>query len=230
MTDSTPSLGILMLKTRFPRILGDIGNSQTWPFPVLYQVIDDATVGRVVNAEPPVELIDAFVDASQQMIDAGAAAITTSCGFMVPLQAELSQRLPVPVMTSSLQQIPMVQTSLPKDKKVGVITINAEQLTSTHLTAAGATADTPIVGVEPDSELYRVIHRDLTMLNVAAAKDSVVAAGEKLLAQAPDIGAIVLECTNMAPYANALRDKFGLPVYDIISLINWWHGGFINRT
>lgn len=230
MTDTPPSLGILMLKTRFPRILGDIGNSQTWPFPVHYQVIDGATVGRVVNAEPPVELLDAFVDASQQMIDAGAVAITTSCGFMVPFQVELSQRLPVPVMTSSLLQIPMVQASLPADKKVGVITINAEQLTSTHLTAAGAAADTPVIGVKADSELYRVIHRDLTMLNVAAAKDSVVAAGEELLTQAPDIGAIVLECTNMAPYANALRDKFGLPVYDIVSLINWWHGGFINRA
>jgi hypothetical protein len=29
-------VGILMLETKFPRIPGDMGNGQTWPFPVLY--------------------------------------------------------------------------------------------------------------------------------------------------------------------------------------------------
>ncbi|MEC4688215.1 MAG: aspartate/glutamate racemase family protein, partial [Nitrospirota bacterium] len=104
-----------MLNTRFPRPPGDIGNPETWPFPVRYEVVEPATVGRVVTADPPVDLLLApFVAAGERLVAAGARAITTSCGFLALFQAELTQALPVPVMTSSLIQVPMVQASLPR--------------------------------------------------------------------------------------------------------------------
>ncbi len=34
----------------------------------------------------------------------------------------------------------------------------------------------------------------------------------------PEIGPIVLECTNMPPYARAVADVTGRPVYDITTL------------
>ena len=49
-----------------------------------------------------------------------------------------------------------------------------------------------------------------------------IAAGRRLLAKAPNVGAIVLECTNMAPYAKALSKAVRLPVFDIIGLLDWW--------
>jgi hypothetical protein len=39
----------------------------------------------------------------------------------------------------------------------------------------------------------------------------------------------VLECTNMPPYAAALREALGLPVYDIYSMISWFHAGLRPR-
>ena len=36
------SIGILMLEARFPRIVGDMGNAHTWPFPVCYKVVKGA--------------------------------------------------------------------------------------------------------------------------------------------------------------------------------------------
>ena len=228
---TAPLLGILMLNTRFPRPPGDIGNPETWPFPVRYEVVEPATVGRVVTADPPVDLLLApFVAAGDHLVAAGARAITTSCGFLALFQAELTQALPVPVMTSSLIQVPMVQAWLPRGKRVGVITIDAGRLSPTHLASAGIPPDTPVAGVEHGNELHRIIMADLDELDATAAEADVFAAGDALVAEAPDVGAVVFECTNMAPYACSLSARLGLPVYDIVTLITWLYGGHRPRS
>ncbi len=228
---SDPLLGILMLNTRFPRPPGDIGNPETWPFRVAYETVEAATVARVVNADPPVDLLLApFIAAGTRLVAAGAKAVTTSCGFLALFQAELAAALPVPVMTSSLQQAALVQASLPRGRRVGVVTISAAELGPGHLAAAGVPAGTPVVGIDDGRELHRIIMADLEELDTAAAEADVLAAGVELVAQAPDVGAVVLECTNMAPYARALSQRLGLPVYDIVSLVTWLHGGLSPRA
>jgi hypothetical protein len=42
-----------------------------------------------------------------------------------------------------------------------------------------------------------------------------------LVRQHPDVGAIVLECTNMAPYAYVVQEVTRLPVFDIQTLMNF---------
>ena len=82
-------LGILMLEARFARIPGDMGNAETWPFPVLYRVIRGADPERVVRngAEG---LMDAFIEGARDLVDLGAEAITTNCGFLSIFQTEIS--------------------------------------------------------------------------------------------------------------------------------------------
>ena len=221
--DTGPTLGILMLNTRFPRPAGDIGNPVTFPYPVNYAVIEPATVDRIVTAEGPSgEVMDAFVDAAHGLVEEGVGALTTSCGFMAIAQRELTGRCRVPVISSSLCQIPLVQATLPAGKRVGVITIDSRQLTAAHFVGVGAPTDLPIEGVEDGRELARVIQNDLESLDVRQAEADVIDAGRRLLAKAPEVGAIVLECTNMAPYAQTLASTLGLPVYDIIGLLGWW--------
>jgi len=224
------AIGILMLKTRFPRPPGDIGNPATWPFPVRYAVVEPATVARVVNPEPPFDLlVEPFTAAAEELVAAGCAAITTSCGFLVLLQAALAARLPVPVATSSLLQVPLLQAALGPGRRVGIISIHAERLSRRHLAAAGVAADTPVVGTEGGRELTRVILADAPELDTAAAEADVLAAGEALIDKAPEVAAVVLECTNMAPYAAALAAHIGRPVYDIVDLVNWLHAGLAPR-
>jgi hypothetical protein len=226
-----PSLGILMLKTRFPRPPGDVGNPDTWPFPILRHVVDAATVERVVNADPPIDLLlEPFIAGGRALIDAGAAAITTTCGFLALFQDELTKALPVPVLTSSLQQAPLVQLSLPRNKRLGIVTIHAGNLGPRHLAAAGIDPDIPIAGTEQGEELSRIILADLEELDMAKAEADVLAAGDALAAKAPDLGAVVLECANMAPYARALGRRLGVPVYDIVTMMTWFHGGLAPRV
>ena len=222
-------LGILMLEAKFPRIPGDMGNAGTWPFPVLYRVVRGATPERVVlNAAAG--LLDDFLAAAADLVHDVAEAITTNCGFLSLFQTELAAHVRVPVATRALIQVPWVQAMLPHGKRGGVITVSAGSLTPGHLAAVGVPPDTPFVGTEDGREFFRVLIRgEKQDMDVALAAADILDAGRTLVSRHPDIGAIVLECTNMPPYAFALREALGVPVYDIYSLITWLHAGLRPR-
>jgi hypothetical protein len=223
-------LGILMLEARFPRIPGDMGNATTWPFPVLYRVVRGATPERVV-LQGAAGLLDDFLAAASELVEHGAEAITTNCGFLSLFQAELAAHVRVPVATSALIQVPWVQAMLPPERRVGIITVSAGSLTQRHLAAAGVPPDTPFVGTENGREFFRVLIRNESQdMDIGRAAADILDAGRALVSRHPDVGAIVLECTNMPPYAFALREALGMPVFDIYSLITWLHAGLRPRT
>ena len=218
-------LGILMLEARFPRIPGDMGNAGTWPFPVLYRVVRGASPERVVM-EGARGLLPDFLDAASELVRLGAEAITTNCGFLSLFQREIAAHAGVPVATSSLMQVPWVQATLPPGKRVGLLTVCAATLTPAHLAAAGVPEDTPVVGTEHGQEFFRVLIRaESDDMDIDLAEQDILEAGRALVARHPDVGAVVLECTNMPPYTAALRRALGVPVYDIYSMINWFYAG-----
>jgi len=221
-------VGILMLEAQFPRIPGDMGNGLTWPFPVLYRVVRGASPARVVYDKAE-GLLDRFLDAAADLVRLGADGITTTCGFLSLYQREIAAHVGVPVATSSLMQIPLVERLLPPGRRVGVVTVSAASLTREHLVAAGADPDTPVVGTDDGREFTRVMLHDEPRLDAAAAELDILEAGERLVAQHGDIGAVVLECTNMVPYAAALSAHLRLPVYSIYTFVTWFHAGLSPR-
>ena len=221
-------VGILMLETRFPRIPGDMGNAETWPFPVLYKVVPGASPRRVVCAKAE-GLLDAFLGAAGALVRLGADGITTTCGFLSLYQREISAHVGVPVATSSLMQIPVIERVLPPGKRVGVLTVSAANLTEEHLLAAGADPATPVVGTDNGSEFTRVMINDEERLDVAAAERDILAAGDTLVTGHREVGAVLLECTNMVPYARALAERLRLPVFSISTSVTWVHGGLVPR-
>ncbi len=190
------TVGILILDTRFPRIPGDVGNAATFPFPVRYHRVS------------------------------GAGAITTSCGFLVKYQQELAAAVRVPVFTSSLLMVPLVHRLLPAGRRVGIMTVNAAALGPEHLRGAGITNEIPIAvaGLETEKEFTRVLLGDELELDVDAAREEHVRVARRLASDYPDVGAIVLECTNMPPYTADIQRETGLPVFDIVSLVTLIHG------
>ena len=221
-------VGILMLEARFPRIPGDMGNALTWPFPVLYRVVRGASPERVVRRRAE-GLLDAFVEAGRGLVADGADGITTNCGFLSLFQAELAEALDVPVATSALMQAALIQATLPPGRRVAVLTVSAESLTPDHLAAAGVPEGAPVAGTEAGTELTRVILGDAPRLDVEAARRDVVEAARALVARHPETGAILLECTNMAPYAADVSAATGLPVHSIHDFICWFQAGLAPR-
>jgi aspartate/glutamate racemase len=221
-------VGILMLEARFPRIPGDMGNAETWPFPVLYKVVPGASPRRVV-CDKAQGLLAEFLTAADELVRLGADGITTTCGFLSLYQREIAAHVGVPVATSSLMQIPFIERVLPPGKRVGVLTISAASLTGEHLRAAGADPATPVVGTDNGSEFTRVIINDEERLDVAAAERDILAAGDKLVASHQGIGAVLLECTNMVPYARALSERLRLPMFSIYTFVTWFQSGLVPR-
>ena len=217
------SVGILMLEARFPRILGDMGHAGTWDFPVLYKVVRNASPDRVVRKGAE-GLLDAFVEAAKELEADGADGITTNCGFLSLYQAELTKAVGIQVLTSSLMQVPVVNALLGQSKRAGVLTISGSTLTPAHLTAAGAPKDTPI-GTTEGSHFSDAILNDAFELDPIVAESDNVEAAQEMVQHYPDMGAIVLECTNMTPYAGAIRAATGLPVFSMVSFVNWFQSG-----
>jgi len=218
------AVGILMLDTQFPRIPGDMGNASTFPFPVRYQRVEGADPDLVVR-RGAAGLLPAFIEGAQRLQHEGVGAITTNCGFLVKFQRELAAAVRVPVFTSSLLLVPLVHRLLPPGRRVGIMTVNAGTLTREHLDGAGIGSDMPIAiaGMETEKEFTRVLLGNELVLDIDAAREEHVRVARRLVAEHSDIAAIVLECTNMPPYAADIQRETGLPVFDIVSLVTMVH-------
>ncbi|MEM8793639.1 MAG: aspartate/glutamate racemase family protein [Pseudomonadota bacterium] len=221
-------IGILMLEARFPRIPGDMGNAASWPFPVRYKVVRGASPDRVVRQGAP-GLLDAFIEAGQELVADGCDGITTNCGFLALFQAELSAALEVPVATSALMQAPLIEALLPPGRRVGILTISAPSLTARHLELAGVAADTPVWGTEGGRHFTRVILDDEPALDVDAARADMIDAAKAFHAAHPELGAILLECTNMVPYQRDVAEATGLPVFSIYDFTCWFRNSLAPR-
>ncbi|MEM9813337.1 MAG: aspartate/glutamate racemase family protein [Pseudomonadota bacterium] len=221
------SVGILMLEARFPRIPGDMGNAATWPFPVHYHVVRDASPDRVVRQQAS-GLLPAFLEAAKRLEADGVDGITTNCGFLALFQAELAAAVSVPVLASSLAQVGAVNGLLPEGRRAGILTISASSLTPAHLAAAGVPDFTPI-GTTEGGSFTEAILGDAETLDIAAAEAEHVDAARDLATAHPDLGALVLECTNMTPYAPAIRAATGLPVFAMPGFVEWFQRALVPR-
>lgn len=222
-------IGILMLNTRFQRLAGDIGNARTWDFPVLYKVVTGATQERVFE-EGLDGLLAPFIDGCQELATLGVSGIVTSCGYLAPLQDALSRLCQVPVVTSALLQIPMAQALIGPKRKIGVITIDAASLTDDHLPGTIRLEDVRIAGMPENGVMRRDLRGNAPVVDATAQQDELCRVGLALQKAHPDVGAFIVECTNLAPHSRALNRASGLPVFDIVTLVNWFHASLEPRA
>lgn len=222
------SVGILMLEARFPRIPGDMGNATTWDFPVHYKVVRGASPDLVVRKGGEGTL-NSFIQAALELVEDGVDGITTNCGFLCLFQQQLASAVPVPVVTSSLMQVDMVNRTLPAGKRSGILTISGSSLTQAHFEAANVPDQTPIGSTEGGREFTRAILDNELELDVDLARQDNVEAALTMQKNHPDLGAIVLECTNMEPYSADIARATGLPVYSIQTLITWFQRSLVPK-
>ena len=219
-------LGVVLLNTRFPRLAGDIGNPESFPFPVVYRRVEAATVASVVREGAVAEeAAQALISAAETLAeDDGVSLIATSCGFLGALQERLEQAVPVPVIASAFALLPFLRQVYGESATIGVLTFDARRLRAAHF-GPWSDAGTLVEGIEGGRELHRVIAGDLPTLDREAAEAEVCAAGKRLLARGPELAAILLECTNLSPYRRALAEATGRPVYDLNHAIGWIAAG-----
>ena len=224
------AIGVICLDTSFTKIPGHIRNPATFGFPVVYSVVPGATPERVVTRPDPALLLP-FIQAAVQLEAAGVGAITSACGFLALFQRELADAVRIPVYSSSLMQVPMVHRMLSARREVGILTANASSLSPAHLAAAGAgCVPVRIAGLADQPEFREVIlegRRD--DLDPRRLGSEVLGVAEELLRNSPGVGALVLECTDLVPFAHDIQARTGVPVFDIVTLTGLVHASLNRR-
>lgn len=212
----------MLLDTAFPRILGDIGNPGTFSFPTVYRRVPGARVAAVVDSgEMSGELASRFTDAVSDLVLENVDLIATSCGFLGVLQESMQRNSPVPVVSSALCLLPLLRSLYGPSRPLGVLTYDGRALSRRHF---GPWFDRNLVieGLENGIELHRVIGSDLGRLDQSKATEDAVGAAKALVGREPRVGALVLECTNLAPYRRHIAAAVSRPVFDINSAIEWF--------
>lgn len=221
-------LGIMLLETTFPRIPGDVGSPLSYSFPVKLRTVNGATVLRAVYQADP-ELLEDFRNAAKELEAQGAAAITSSCGFLSPLQAEVARAVSIPVFLSSLMQVPLAHAMMAG--RVAILTANSDRLTGHVLAHAGITADIPIAiaGLQNARAFSDPILSNTGRLDKRRIEVEVVSIAKNLLDEYADIACFVFECHNLTPYAKAVQSLTGKPVFDIITFAEWVYASVCKR-
>lgn len=218
---SGEAIGILLLETSVPFIPGDVANATTYSFPVRFQRVEGFTVARAIGRDPTV--YDALANAAGELVSQGVRAITGDCGFMAIHQQRLADALDTPVFLSSLLQIPFISSMLGTEEKVGVITADSRSLDDRLLTEIGIREPQRVVieGLEQQPHFYSFAIEETGTLDTDAVERAVVAAARHLVDRDPAVGAILLECSLLPPYAAAVQAALNLPVFDYITMINY---------
>mgnify|MGYP001031125619 CR=1 FL=1 len=222
------AIGIVHLEVWYPLIPGNVVNATTYNFAVRYKALRGATIPRIMRADPG--LLDLIVEAGRELEQEGVRAMVGACGYFANYQREAAAALDIPVFLSSLLQVPMIARSLKPGQQVGILFADASSVNQNMLESCGVASDLPIVymGMEDQPEFRNIL--DCTgEFNFDKLEQELVNRARKLVAEHPDVGAILLECSDMPPFAWAIQCAVKLPVFDFISMLNWIHYGVVQR-
>ena len=215
-------VGVLLLDCRQPFVPGDVGNATSYDYPVLYRTVPGAESPRVFVGDP--ELNDAVIEAAQELEAQGVKGISSDCGFFVNFQDLVREAVNVPVFMSSLIQMPLISSFLGKDQTLGVLTANTTALGNRVLELSGIEPDRELVirGMQDNPLWYEAFKDPAEKIDTDVIEREVVNEAIAMKESSPRLGAIVLECSLMPPYAKAVYDATGVPVYDFMSVINYF--------
>jgi hypothetical protein len=222
--DPDVEIGVICMDTEFTKIPGHIRNRTTFDFPVRYEVVAGATAERIVAKADPT-LLEPFIRAARQLEAAGVGAITGACGFLAIFQDELADAVDVPLYTSSLIQVPMVGRMIRRHQQVGLLVANDVALTKQHLEAVGAEhVPVRVAGMQEQPEFREVmLEARRAELDADRLEREVLTVVDRLVRDNEDLGALVIECTDLVPFARAIQTRIGLPVFDIVTLTEMVH-------
>lgn len=214
-------IGIMMLDTSFPRMVGDIGNALTFPFPVRYKIVRNVFQGTSLPRDADEVLLNAFRDAARELEQDGCRAITTSCGFLAGFQKELAEAVHIPVFTSTLALVPMIYPML-GGRTIAVFTEKKEFMTENLFNKNGwSSKNIPVTvyGMDENSAFNDLVIRNSSEGDLDRIRGEVEQMALRFRETEKNCGAIVLECQNLSPFGRTIQEITGLPVFGINQLV-----------
>lgn len=211
-------IGIIAVDLVYPKLPGNVANATTYDFPVLYKKVNFDIELLFVGAK---EIEAEIVAAAKELEAEGVRAIIGACGYFAHFQSQVAEAVNVPVFLSSLCQIPLIKLGLKPSRKIAVFAASGENLNDTLLQKVGVDINDCVIQNVGNLESFAPIRWGQIQLDNDRLTKDLVEVAQKLINERPDIGAILLECSDLPPYASDIQRATGLPIFDFITLINW---------
>ena len=229
------TIGLVQMRVNLPMIPGNMGNASTFDFPMLYREMNADNAFDVMANPPSQNFTDGIVEAAQWLELQGVKAIMGNCGFFGSYQNIVRAKINVPFFSSSLMMLPMMVQSMPANKKVGVITANGpilkqvQAIENCGLSLEDKENRIVVMGCEEYPEFSTGIMANTGRYNPVRVEREIVSVAERMLVANKDIGAILLECTELSPHAVAVQNAVHMPVWDYTTLTRWIQSGCVRR-
>jgi hypothetical protein len=220
-------IGILALEERIPCPPGTPGNPTTFSFPVCYEIARGVSTSALRQEQPAG--LESFIDAGRRLVERGAWAIAGNCGLMIVHQEAMTRALSVPVLLSSLLQVPFIASTLGPGAAIGIVVSGTNSLNARHieLARAGSGARIVLASMQGKPHFTAAVNDERAQLDFDGVTAEAVEMARTLVSEHPEVKALLFECVDLPPYAHAVQEAVGLPVFDITTLIGHFHAALV---
>ncbi len=220
------ALGVVAVELDYPKLPGNVVNATTYAYPVLFEKVS-FPIEQLFAGDPAIK--QQVIRAAQKLEAEGVRAIIGACGYFAHFQKDVAAAVGVPVFMSSLCQLPLIKTWLPKDRAVAVFAADGASVTDAFLANVGSTAEQCVVVNVGDLSSFAPIRWGKGALDNATLEDDLAELARQTCAEHPEVDAILLECSDLPPYSAAIQRATGLPVFDFITLANWVESAVVQQ-
>lgn len=210
------SIGILLFATAGDRLKGDPGYPGTFEFSVEYGIVEGSYRDLIEGSNAAKERL---CQAAKKLEQKQVSVIVGDCGLMALYQKEIANSVNIPVISSSLLFLPLVRMIISEEQSIGILTGHSGLLKSHHLMAAGITIMDGIViyGMQEEPHFREVVIEGREKQDYEKMKQDVLHGVRNLQKSCSSLGAVLLECSNLAVFGAEITKEFGIPVFDINS-------------
>jgi hypothetical protein len=223
------AVGILQLDCSLPFIPGDVDNATTYRYPVIYKVVPGLSTTACLEGAP--DLAAAATAAAKELEAQGVRVIASDCGFMLQFQTAVREAVRVPVCLSSLLQLPLIAGTLAATQSIAILTADSTNLAPDFLTRFGVSVPNKVIicGLQDGPEFKTAVFDEKGSIDAELVQHEVVTLCRQIKEQHRELGAVLLECSMLPPYAKAVQDAVGVPVFDFITMIDYFYAATHQR-
>lgn len=231
-------LGIIILDDIYPAFPGDVRNASAFPYPVQYEIVKGVDIEALLYKPDKTPCLQPILDAAKKLENMGCRAIAAECGYFAWFQQEVAGYVDVPVFMSSLLQVPFIQQTIGPKKSVGILCAKKNCLFDEHLMRVGIDLNSNffVNGAQDDYECKPFdtlwdpfVRPAIPESDYQASEDQMVKIAVDMKVKNPTMGALMLECTGMQPYARAIQRAIDLPVYSWGTILDYAYSTAVHR-
>jgi hypothetical protein len=231
-------LGIIILDDVYPGFPGDVRNASAYPFPIQYEIAEGVDIVALVENEDKSPCLEPIRRAARRLERMGCRAIAAECGYFAYFQKDIAGYVNVPVFMSSLLQVPWAQQLIGPNRVVGLLASSRAAMTPAHLEAVGIQPDSSYVmrGIEDygrcaefDNLWTASIRPDPPAAHYDKAEKEFLTVAIDFYRDHPNMGAMVLECTGMQPFARALQREIDIAIFSWGTLLDYAYSIVVHR-